>query len=779
MRTTTSPVDITDLADIPEKLLTLQGAETLRFADGQTTELRSGRVIPLPHKADQRLCLDGDWSVKQGQVLPQLTDIMNDDCTNWPQVVQPGIVCIADPEVQPSAIPDWHRRFMRHIHEDDVVVLRKRVEVPPAWHDHDLHVLIEGAYPSVAVYVNGTCLAEHLSGLTPCSVSCSDMADENGVLDIGLVIRRRYPHQEIDMPRHSSDFAGLHGSVYVVATPRRAIAEHSLQTLLDEDLTSGRLRGVIGFSGAKVEGSLSLQVRDPNGALVSDSSWEVAADSARVDVDLAIDHPTLWCGEAPHLYQVTVRWSSAGAQQDLQWRVGFRRFAVINERPTVNGHPLKLRGMNLLKHSDQGLYTSKEWLRQNLVLMQKANINAVRTHLTASDALAELCDEMGFYLLQEVTIDWYTHRLSQHACLGECLLRIDGVLRRDRHHACLIALGIGNENLPGKPDEVAAFMQHFQVYYDYARLLSPETWIFWPPPGPANAIDGLLEPRMGNIADIHYNFSSARELKDHDAVTLPESWQGPMTTYTREQLLQGDWLGIWMSTEYGIVNSVADVHDAPYQSVICEESEPWLGPSSSTQALANRLEREWGLMRDDPRCLGGAYFPWMPLGVGDTWGWTFWAEDADWGLVTRDLTPKPQFWVLRAAYSPITFQQRRVTWNKGQDQIAITIRNRYSTIDLADCTLRTQMGATGKFMGILRDWRDIHIACAPGTDVTVPFELWHDDARKSLEDGKPILLRLHVLEPSGYRPITHDIVIVPEDLDPQFESGYISLGSDA
>ena len=770
---------ITDLSDIPDKLHSLRGSELLHFADGQSTTLRSGRVIPRPSEETQRVCLDGEWSVKQGELMREVPSLIAESASSWPQVVQPGIVCIADPEVQPAEIPEWHRRFMRHVHEDDVAVLRKRVMVPREWHERSLHLLVEGVYPAAQVYVNGQMLTEHLSGLTPCSVPCENMLDADGVLDIAMVIRRRYPHQEIDMPRHSSDYAGLHGSVFLIATPARHIDQHSIQSYLDENLTSGHLRGVIEFAGPAEAGVLTMQLHDPSGALVQDRTWEVSSESYSLDIDLDVDQPMLWCGESPHLYTVTLKWLSVGIPQDLQWRIGFRRFAVINERPTVNGHPLKLRGMNLLKHSEEGLYTSKDWLRQNLLLMRKANVNAVRTHLTASEDLAELCDEMGFYLLQEVTIDWYTHRLSQSACLGECLLRIDGVLRRDRSHACLVALGIGNENLPGKPDGIAPFMDNFKVFFDYARLLSPETWIFWPPPGPANSIDGLLEPRMGNIADIHYNFSCARELHEHDAVTLPESWKGPMTTYTREQLLEGDWLGIWMSTEYGIVNAIPDIYDAPYQSVICEEAEPWLGTSSSTQALAHRLEREWGLMRDDPRCLGGAYFPWMPPGVGDTWGWTLWAEDADWGLVTRDLMPKPQFWVLRAAYSPITFKQRRVSWHDGQSEIELTIRNRYSTIDLSDCTLRTQMGATGKFMGILRDWKDFSMSCAPGTDVTVSLKIWHTDALESLKAGKPTVFRLHVIEPSGYRPITHDVVIIPDDLDPQFERGHISLGSDA
>ena len=191
---------------------------------GETTLLKSGRVIPLPNAAEQRLCLDGDWAVQKGELLPRVTEFVTADHQDWPVVTQPGIVCIADREQQPKDIPDWHRRFMRHIHEDDVAILRKQVAVPAQWQGHSLHLLFEGVYPAVAVYVQGRLLDEHLSGLTPCSVNCSDLVDANGCLDIAVVIRRRYPNQEIDMPRHSSDYAGMHGSVYLYcdsATPHR------------------------------------------------------------------------------------------------------------------------------------------------------------------------------------------------------------------------------------------------------------------------------------------------------------------------------------------------------------------------------------------------------------------------------------------------------------------------------------------------------------------------------------------------------------------------------
>ena len=85
------------------------------------------------------------------------------------------------------------------------------------------------------------------------------MLDADGVLDIAMVIRRRYPNQEIDMPRHSSDYAGLLCSVFLIATPVRHIDQHSIQSFLDEDHTSGHLRGVVEFAGPADAGVLTMQ----------------------------------------------------------------------------------------------------------------------------------------------------------------------------------------------------------------------------------------------------------------------------------------------------------------------------------------------------------------------------------------------------------------------------------------------------------------------------------------------------------------------------------------
>jgi hypothetical protein len=749
--------------------------------DGRTVTLTSGWIPPID--PGWSLCLDGVWACRRGRVLGQAAVLSAGSTAGWEAVPQPGVVCRADPSVQPADIPGWNRRFMSHVAEDDGAVLRRRVGVPAAWAGRRIWLRLDGVYPACDVYVAGRLLAQHRSGLTACAVDCSDLAVPGSDLDVAVVLVRRYAGQEIDMPRHSSDYAGMHGSAWLIALPPAQVTGHDLAACLDDDLRSARLAGSVELvnHGADTAGDLEVRLLDGGQTVaVQRLACRCPTGSSRVAVDLAVPTPRLWHAEHPHLYRVELHWRCGGHEQSLAWRCGFRRLAVVDGRPQCNGTPLKLRGVNHLSlHPEHGLHTPEAWLRRCLDLMRKANVNAIRTHLTAPSVLADLCDELGFFLIQEVTIDWFGHELENPTCLGPCLHRIDATLRRDRHHPSLVMVGIGNENLPANPQVIDAFRRHYQAFHRLAKTLAPDLWVCYPPPGPANAIPGDIEPRIGDIADVHYNLASVRTLRTTGAVVLPKSWQGPFRSYTHAELRAFGWSGAWFSSEYGIVNAVADVHDAPWQSVICEEPADWLGPQASTTVLAERLEREWGLMRDDPTCLGGAYFPWLPPGVGEPWGWTLWAEDADWGVVTQDLTPKPQFWVLRAALSPVTVAERRVHVPAAATAVTLTLRNRYGTIDLADCTLRTQLGATGKLCGILRDWRDIEVAGAPGADVQVEIPLWHDQARASLAEGRPVVLRLHILAPDGTRPLTHEVLLIPGLLAAGAGSGHISLGSDA
>jgi len=559
------------------------------------------------------------------------------------------------------------------------------------------------------------------------------------------------------MPRHACGFAGLSRSAYLYAVEDVYVADYHLVSELGEDYTTGQLAGTVlvanaGTAGA--EGRLSVRLLTADGSLVVSSSHDVAlARGGRCEVEVNL-HPGRvlpWNDERPHLYRVELCLSVPGQPDTtVSYRTGFRRFELKGGRPRMNGRPVKFRGVNhLTYHPEHGLYTPKEWLRQCLALMKKANVNAIRTHFFSPPELCELCDEMGFYFLQELPIDWGHTYLHKPEWLGPVLYRLEGCVRRDRHHPSIQVWSVGNENMPRNDEEHDDFMNHLRICDRFVKRLDPTRPTMFPPPGPANRIRGILETRIGDIADIHYSFELIREFNETGKFTSPVTWEGRMETTTRRQALERGWSGVWFSSEYGIGNMQPDLQYAPYCQIISDVPEDPLSEKTTQQAFMDRLEREWGYMREDPTCLGGAYFPWIASGSGDQWGWMRWGEDADWGVVMGDLTPKPAFWGMRSIFSPIQFP-RRVSWAPGQQEISFEIANGFNSIDLAECTLRTQMGGGPPYLGQMRSWKDVPVSGAPGETVAVKVPLWNPQSRAALEGGAPVVCRCTLLDPWGH-----------------------------
>jgi hypothetical protein len=146
---------------------------------------------------------------------------------------------------------------------------------------------------------------------------------------------------------------------------------------------------------------------------------------------------------------------------------------------------------------------------------------------------------------------------------------------------------------------------------------------------------------------------------------------------------------------------------------------------------------------------------------GNPWGWIRWGEDADWGVMTAALVPKPFYWVLRKLFSPVWIKQQRVTWRPGERHVTLDVTNHYNAIDLRDCTFRTMMAGGGKWMGQMRNYRDVPVRCRPGRTVKVKVPVWNKASLGALEQGLPVCLRCIFLDPAGFRPITTDVLILP------------------
>lgn len=173
-----------------------------------------------------------------------------------------------------------------------------------------------------------------------------------------------------------------------------------------------------------------------------------------------LDAVTPWNAEQPCLYTLTVSLMQGETLlEKVVQRVGFRRMEIVQGEMRLNGRRIMLRGVNRHEYDpENGRVMTREKTREDLLLMKKHHINAVRTsHYPDIPALYELCDELGLYVIDECDLETHAfeiedipQRLVEDESWREAYLdRARRTVSRDRNHACVIMWSLGNESYWG------------------------------------------------------------------------------------------------------------------------------------------------------------------------------------------------------------------------------------------------------------------------------------------------------------------------------------------
>ncbi|MBO4229763.1 MAG: hypothetical protein J5938_05390 [Clostridia bacterium] len=753
---------------VAEEQLTAQSAfDAVHRGGDWRTRITPARAEALPD--GERVDLSGDWSVlrwpfsEREEVLasPSFQDLY------WERIPQPGKVFALNPNIDPRTIPNWDRTEMLHVSPEDGAMLRRTVTVPSCWKGKEIFLNLDAVYPASHVWVNGTLIADHKSGLTQMCRNITDLVDPGKEAVIAVRLFRTHERIMLDMPRHSSDFAGLSQPAFLFAKEPCHIEDYYLPALLSDDLSAGELSGSVRIrngSPSTRNGILTIRLTDPKGCFAGQKSFPVdlpEGDTVTVPVSLSVDEPALWNDEHPNLYFVRMTLSVPGIPEDAySFRTGFRRLSFRDGKPYLNGNPVKFRGVNHLTHHPRsGLFTPREWLRRNLETMKLANVNCIRTHFMGPRDLTDLCDEMGFYLIQELPIDWGTNYIHKPDWVGPAMMRIEAGISRDRNHPSVMIWAVGNENMPESDEAAPDGWMHLHLYELLAKRLDPNGLTMFPPPGPGGPIEGILELRVGEIADMHYSFRTVKRFLEEGAAVNPYSWTPSFERTTREEALERGWTGSWFSSEYCLFSCYPDILFTPNRcSVIDDEKQTYPPDTPQIKVFYDRLKREWGYLRSEETCLGGAYFPWISGGssisLGHPFSWTVLSEDNDWGVMTPELLPKPNYWVLRNLFSPVWFPDE-IPWYDGETSLTLELWNQFNDIDLSECTIRiTEVGETSR-------WRDLAIELAPGARKVFSVPFFYDGTRKALEQGITCTYRFWLIDPDGMVRTAKDVCIVP------------------
>lgn len=258
------------------------------------------------------------------------------------------------------------------------------------------------------------------------------------------------------------------------------ILERSEQGLLDFTLRTTNQGQV----------QLTIQADSPAEAEIWDGDTLLCRGSVQNgSLSIQVNQPRLWSAEKPHLYQLRIRC----AGEYICHPFGFREVGLTDGIFCVNGVPVKLYGVNRHdSHPDHGYVISMDFLREELHLMKRHNINAIRTsHYPNDPRFYQLCDALGFYVLSEADMEIhgcrYVNRyedIMESPDFRDAMVdRIARMVHMLKNNTCIIAWSLGNESSWGTNLKEAAELArkedptrglHFEVQAFRREIMTPE-----------------------------------------------------------------------------------------------------------------------------------------------------------------------------------------------------------------------------------------------------------------------------------------------------------------
>jgi beta-galactosidase len=231
-----------------------------------------------------------------------------------------------------------------------------------------------------------------------------------------------------------------------VTTPTVSTAQatvHVQTTVINQDTTAQSV-------------TIQATVIDPSGnklTPVTLGAKSIAASgSADFTLDIQVANPRLWSTSSPNMYQVvtSVQEGSTTVDNDT---TGFGIRTIRFDPDTgfyLNGTSMKFKGV-CIHHEMSGLGAAvpmRAWKRR-LEQLKTLGANAIRTsHNPVAPELLDLCDKMGFLVMDEFFDVWIAHKVAaDYASAFNAWSTTDltDTLKRDRNHPSIVLYSIGNE----------------------------------------------------------------------------------------------------------------------------------------------------------------------------------------------------------------------------------------------------------------------------------------------------------------------------------------------
>jgi len=580
---------------------------------------------------------------------------------------------------------------------------RRTFSLPEGWSERRVHILFEGVDSAFYLWINGQEVGYSQDSRLPAEFDITAYVHP-GENVVAVRVYRWSDGSYLE----DQDFwrlSGIYRDVHLLSLPREYIQDYRIQTELDEDYRDAVLKveTTILDTAPENAGQLSLQVtlwdaenKPVWAAPLSQELGSGGSGESILVMEQAVPGPKLWSAEHPNLYTVLLTLTDQDGQmlQAERCRIGFRQVKVIDGQICVNGVPLLFKGVNRHEHDpDTGHTVSRESMIEDILLMKRFNVNAVRTcHYPDAPLWYDLCDEYGLYLIDEANIESHGvwDRLSKDPEWKLAFVeRGSRMVQRDKNHACVVIWSLGNESGDGPNHEALSAWIHA---YDPGR-------------------------------PVHYEGATGRR-----------TYAGPETAPHVDVV----------SVMYPTVEQISEMAQTPGETrplIMCEYAHA-MGNSPGN------LKEYWDAIEAYPRLQGGFVWDWVDQGLrrytddGQEWfayGGDYGDQPNDGnfclnGLINPDRTIQPALWEHKKITQPVKF--RAVDLLAGQIEIA----NGYQFSDLSGLEISWQLTADDR---VLQTEQLAALTTAPGTNALVTLPLIQPELEPGVEYWLSFSVRLN------------------------------------
>lgn len=326
---------------------------------------------------------------------------------------------------------------------------RKEFILPAGWNERNVYVRFNGAGHGYYLWINGKYVGYSEDSYLPSEFDITPYLQE-GKNVIAAQLYRFTSGSFLECQDYWR-LTGIHRDAFLWSAPKTQIRDYFFSTDLDDSYTDAKARIEVDLKGTKLsQGSLEIKIID-KGQVVTQVTQNVPSIRKYV-LYTDVVNPKKWSAESPYLYDLVLTLKDGDKTVDIRGgKVGFREVGIRKDGALlINGQRMVFHGVNRHDHSEiNGRTVSKEEMENDIKMMKRLNINAVRTsHYPNNPYFYDLCDKYGLYVLAEANVECHGNMgLSGVELFKKPMVeRSENHVKWLRNHVSIFTWSYGNES---------------------------------------------------------------------------------------------------------------------------------------------------------------------------------------------------------------------------------------------------------------------------------------------------------------------------------------------